>query len=312
MKLNKTIALIGLTFCINYAKAQLTYGNEQFLFNPVMVNPSMSGFHNNQLKLGYDARWLGITDAPQTGYLNYDRMFNGNTGWNVAVISDRLGPINTISIANSFAFHVKTSDETKLSFGIRHHLTQSTLNLDANNLLDPSDPLLTTDKRGVPVNNFDASVAFLNPSVFMVGFSYRNLIPQPRFRYTTSIIEPVLSLQGWFRQSFGDASLEAFTQVTSTSNTPLNFNIGAMAAFQNKYGVGLNFSPKNQVGIFTYLKITEKFNVFYNYNLPISDIAKASKQSHGLGLSIRLGKETMAGEGFLLQPTNESVRSRMF
>jgi type IX secretion system PorP/SprF family membrane protein len=312
MKLNKYIAIIGLTLSLNQAKAQLTYGNEQFLFNPVMVNPSFAGMHNNQIKLGYDARWLGINDAPQTGYLNYDRMFNGNTGWNVAVISDRLGPINTISLANSFAFHIKTSDETKLTFGIRHHLTQSTLNLNANNLIDPADPLLATDQKGVPVNNFDASVAFFNPSVYMIGFSYRNLIPQPRFRYTTNVVEPVLSLQGWYRYAFGDASLEAFTQVTSTSNTPLNFNIGAMTVFQNKYGVGLNFSPKNQVGIFTYLKLTPQLNVFYNYNLPISDIAKASKQSHGIGISYRFGKEALSGEAFLLQPTNESVRSRMF
>ena len=58
MKLNKYIAIIGLTLSLNQAKAQLTYGNEQFLFNPVMVNPSFAGMHNNQIKLGYDARWL--------------------------------------------------------------------------------------------------------------------------------------------------------------------------------------------------------------------------------------------------------------
>ncbi|MDZ4667890.1 MAG: PorP/SprF family type IX secretion system membrane protein [bacterium] len=312
MKLKYYFAILGFAFCLNKANAQLTYGNEHFLFNPVFVNPALSGMHNNQLKLGYDARWLGIDGAPQTGYLNYDRMFNGNTGWNIAVISDRLGPISTISIANSFGFQVKTTDETKLAFGLRHHLTQSTLNFNSNNLPDPNDPLLTNNQNGVPVNNFDASLAFLNPNSFMIGFSYRNLIPQPRFRYTTVVIEPVLSLQGWYRQAFGDASLEAFTQLTSTSNTPLNVNIGVMGVFQNKYGVGLNFSPKNQIGIFTYLKLTEKLNVFYNYNLPISDIAKASKQSHGIGISIKLGKESPSGDALFLQPTEESVRTRMF
>ncbi|MCF8254054.1 MAG: PorP/SprF family type IX secretion system membrane protein [Bacteroidia bacterium] len=312
MKTSKIIlaSLIGMT-CFQ-AKAQLTYGNEQFIFNPVMVTPSLAGNHNNQIKLGYDARWVGIEGAPKTAYLNYDRFFNGNTGWNISVITDKIGPISTISLANAFSFSVKTSDETKLAFGIKHHISQSTLNVDIGNIIDPTDQLLASNQTGVPVNNFDASIAWLNPNMFMVGFSYRNLIPQPRFRFTNTIIDPILSLHGWYNYDFGDASLEAFLNINATSNTPINSQIGVMGAIQHKFGVGLNFSPKNQLGIFAFIKATEKLNVFYNYNMPISDIAKASKQSHGIGISYKIGNETPIGNTFFIQPTNESVRSRMF
>ncbi|OYU95265.1 MAG: hypothetical protein CFE21_13260 [Bacteroidetes bacterium B1(2017)] len=311
MKLNKFIAVLFAGIACSQVKAQLTYGNEQFLFNPVSINPSVAGLNNNQIKLGYDTRWTGIDGAPKTGYINYDRLFNGNTGWNVALISDRIGPISTVTLSNSFAFMVNTSSETKLSFGLRHNLSQSYLSMN-NNVIDGNDPLLPSNQTGVPVNNFDASVSWLNPNVFFVGFSYRNLIPQPRFRYNNTNVEPILSMQGWYTHDFGEASLEAFTMVSASINSPVNTSIGAMGAFQHKVGLGLNFSPKNQIGIFTYIKLTEKLNAFYNFNYPLSDISKASSQSHGIGLSFRLGQNTLSGQTFFIQPTNESTRTRMF
>jgi type IX secretion system PorP/SprF family membrane protein len=312
MKLNRFLSILSLVLCIQTTQAQLSGGNEHFIFNPVMINPSVAGLHHNQLRLGYDARWVGLDGAPQNAFLNYDRMFNGNSGWNVSVISDRLGPISTISIANAFAFHIKITGETNLSFGLKHHLTQSNLNLNKNKLLDPNDPLLNADQDGIPVNNFDASIAVNNSEKFFVGLSYRNIIPQPRFRYVGANVEPILSLQAWYRQEFGDAALEAYTVVSASTNNPVNTQIGVMGTFQNMVGIGLNFSPVQQVGLFTFIKLTDKFNVFYNYNLPISDISQVSKQSHGIGLGYRLGKESLKGNSFFLQPTNESSRTRLF
>jgi hypothetical protein len=92
----------------------------------------------------------------------------------------------------------------------------------------------------------------------------------------------------------------------------VNTQIGVMGTFQNMVGIGLNFSPVQQVGLFTFIKLTDRFNVFYNYNLPISDISQVSKQSHGIGLGYRLGKESLKGNSFFLQPTNESSRTRLF
>jgi len=312
MKLTKLIAVAAVSLIAFESKGQLTFGNEQFLFNPVMVTPSLAGYHNNQIKLGYDTRWLGIDGAPATGYINFDKLFNDNTGYNVSIISDRIGPISSVSLANSFSFSVKTTENTKLAFGLRHHLTQSYLNVNANNILDPNDPLLASNQTGVPVNNFDASLAWLNPGTFMVGFSYRNIIAQPRFRFTQTYLEPVLSLHGWYTREFGEIALEAFANFNATANTPINSSIGAMCILQQKFGAGLNYSHKNQVGIFAYVKINAQLNAFYNYNLPISDIAKASKQSHGIGISYRIGKNTPKGNTFFIQPTDGSYRTRMF
>lgn len=310
--------ILGACLLLSFnSYGQLTYGNEQFFFNPVMVNPSLAGLHNGQVQMGYDARWLGIDGAPQTAFIRFDKMFSGNTGWDVAIVSDRLGPVSSVALMNAFAYHLKTGESTNLSFGLRHHLSQSYLNLNTSNLIDPNDPLLASNLTGVPTNNFDASLAFYNPEKYMIGFSYRNIIPQSRFRNTNAILptafqSAVLSLNGWYSHSFGELGMEAFGNLTTSPNSPTTFHVGAIVTMKNKIGAGLNFSPNNQIGILAYLKFTDKFNVFYNYNAPISDIAKASKQSHGIGIGIRLGKETLKSNTFFIQPTNESTYNKMF
>ncbi len=311
--MKKLIGILLLSLALFDAKAQLTPDNQMFMFNPVLVNPSFAGLHNGQAQLGYDARWLGLDGAPKTAFLRYDKAFAGNTGWDIAVTSDKIGPVSSISLANAFSFFVQIRDEERLAFGIRHHITQSYLNLTSSQLIDPSDPLLNANQTGIPVNNFDASVSYYNPEKYMIGFSYINLIPQPRFRFTNTVEKPVLSLHGWYAYDIADdISLEAFALFTSSPNTKMNINIGCMGVYQQKFGGGLNFSPANQLGIFAYVKATEKLSVFYNYNLPISDIYKVSKQSHSIGISFRVGQETLSGTRFLLQPTNESTANRMF
>lgn len=317
--MKKLYILSGLLFlgALTQVKAQLSYGNEQFFFNPIPVNSSMAGYHNGQIQLGYDARWLGLDGAPQTGFIRFDKMFNGNTGWDVSVISDRVGPVSSIALANAFAYHMKATESFNISFGIRHHLTQNYFNANSATLSDPADPLLMSDQVGVPINNFDASISVDNPNKFMVGFTYRNMIPQRAFRNTTTVVPniiqyAVLGVNGWYRHDFDNLGLEAFANAATSANQPTTIQVGALAVIQNRFGVGANFSPGNQAGIMAYVVATSKLNVFYNYNMPISDIAQVSKQSHGLGIGFRVGKETLIGNSLFLQPTNESHRNRMF
>ncbi|MBC7381467.1 MAG: PorP/SprF family type IX secretion system membrane protein [Bacteroidia bacterium] len=302
-----------LSVCFLNSHAQLTPNTQLFLFNPVLVNPAIAGMHSGQAQIGYDARWVGLNGAPNTGFLRYDKMFNGNTGWDIAIISDRIGPVSSISLVNSFSFHLQTSLGSHLSFGIKHHLTKSYLNINSSLINNPDDPLLAQDQTSLAVNNFDAGLAFYHPNTFMIGFSVMNLIPQPRFRFTNSTEQPVLNLHAWYATDFSeDIGIEAFALLTSTSNTPLNINIGCMGVYQHKFGAGFNFSPANQLGIFAYVKATEKLSVFYNYNLPLSSIFKVSKQSHSIGIAFRIGKDSPVGTRFFMQPTEGTGRNRMF
>lgn len=314
MKLNKLLLTATLgALCTGSVLAQLSPGSENFIFNPISINPALSGLHSNQIQLGFEARWLGIEGAPKSGYLRYDKMFSENSGWNVGIISDHIGPISSFNINNGFAYHLQTFGNHHASFGIRHNLTQHYLNLTTSKLLDENDPLLAFDQNSVPINNFDAGFSWYNPESFLIGVSYRNMIPQRRFRRTQVTEDPNLSFHGWYtREINGDFAIEATAQFNLVRNSPMFMHFAAMGVFQQMFAGGINFSPSNSVGIFAFIKTKDKLNFFYNYNLPISAIYNVSKQFHAIGISYRFGKDKLVNETFFIQPTDGASGNRLF
>ena len=150
-------SIISLVYSLQ-GNAQLYTGSNQFLFNPTSINPAIAGLMNNQMQLGYEARWVGIQGAPQTVYLTYDKVFTGNTGWNAALYSDHAGPLSNIALTNSFAYHLNLSSSVNLSMGMKHSLSQSYLTINNQKVNDNDDQLLSNNTTGIPVNNFDAGL----------------------------------------------------------------------------------------------------------------------------------------------------------
>ena len=291
--------------CLVYSmqgNAQLYTGSNQFLFNPAGLNPAIAGLMNNQVQLGYEARWVGIQGAPQTVYLTYDKVFSGNTGWNTAVYSDHAGPVSNIALTNSFAYHLNLSSNVNLSMGMKHSLSQSYLSINNQKVNDNDDQLLSNNTTGIPINNFDAGLALYKPEQFLLGISYSNLIPQKRFRLIQANDQPILSVHAWYSTAINNQlSLETTVLANTSTNIPMNIQFSGMLVLDKSLGVGIDFSPSNQIGAMVYLKTKERLNLFYNYNMPASQIFAVSKQSHHLGLSYRLGKDYAASKTFFIQ-----------
>ncbi len=295
------LTLLGMT-CMLQMQAQINSGNNQFLFNPAGINPAIAGLMNNQLQLGYEARWVGIQGAPQTVFLAYDRVFSENTGWNAAVYSDHAGPVSTVALSNAFAYHLNLSSTVNLSMGMKHVLSQSYLSLGNQKVTDNDDILLSGNLNGIPVNNFDAGLSVYKPDQFLIGMSCSNLIPQKRYRFIQATEQPVLSMHAWYNTAINNhLSIEATALANVATNIPLNIQFSGMLVLDKTLGVGIDFSPSNQIGAMVYIKTKDRLNLFYNYNLPATQIFAVSKQNHAIGLSYRFGKDPAASKTFFIQ-----------
>jgi type IX secretion system PorP/SprF family membrane protein len=294
-----TFLSIGYLLQVN---AQINTGTNQYLFNPAGINPAIAGLMNNQLQLGYEARWVGIQGAPQTLFLAYDKVFSENTGWNTAIYSDHAGPVSSYAISNAFAYHLNLSRTVNLSMGMKHVLSQSYLSLGNQKVIDNDDLLLSSNLNGIPVNNFDAGLAVYKPDHFLIGMSCSNLIPQKRYRFIQATEQPVLSMQAWYNTEVNNhLSVEASALASTSTNIPLTLQFSGMLVLDRTLGVGINFSPSNQIGALVYVKTKERLNLFYNYNMPATQIFAVTKQSHAIGLSYRFGKDPAASKTFFIQ-----------
>lgn len=302
MQLKKGIVSFVCIASLLQSHAQIHVGANQFLFNPAGNNPAIAGLMNNQIQLGYEARWVGIQGAPQTVYLTYDKVFSQNTGWNSAIYSDHAGPVSSIALANAFAYHLNLSSDVNLSMGIKHILSQSYLSLGNQKVTDNDDQLLLNNITGIPVNNFDAGIALYKPEQFLLGMSCSNLIPQKRFRMVQANEQPIFSVHAWYSTAINsNLSIEATALANSSTNIPLTVQFSGMLVLDKSLGVGIDFSPSNQIGALVYLKTKDRLNLFYNYNMPATQIFAVSKQSHHFGLSYRLGKDPAVSKSFFIQ-----------
>jgi intein-encoded DNA endonuclease-like protein len=74
------------------------------------------------------------------------------------------------------------------------------------------------------------------------------------------------------------------------NEVPINWDMNLTARLDDKFDVGVNYRLQDSFGIRLGIQASRKFYVGYVYELPISQISKASSQSHEFGLRYVFGK----------------------
>jgi len=92
----------------------------QYMFNPVMINPAITGTHSYyQIWLNSRLQWIGMTDAPVTNTLSiYGPFEEKDMGWGAYVYNDITGPTSRLGATGSYAYNFAINDEYRLSFGL--------------------------------------------------------------------------------------------------------------------------------------------------------------------------------------------------
>ena len=108
-----------LTGIVSYAQQDAQY--TQYMYNTINVNPAYAGSRNVLSVFGlYRTQWVGLEGAPQTSALSINSPI-GDTrlGVGLSVVSDKLGPTNENQISADISYSIPTSEDFKLSFGIK-------------------------------------------------------------------------------------------------------------------------------------------------------------------------------------------------
>ena len=92
----------------------------QYMFNPFMINPAITGTHSYyQIWLNSRLQWIGMNDAPVTNTLSiYGPMEKKDMGLGGYIYSDVTGPTSRLGATGSYAYNFAVNDEYRLSFGI--------------------------------------------------------------------------------------------------------------------------------------------------------------------------------------------------
>lgn len=177
-----TAAFLSFIFQYNsYAQQDAQY--TQYMYNTISVNPAYAGSRGVMSIAGlHRSQWVGLDGAPrtQTLTLNTPVGISNRVGLGLSVVNDKIGPMDETYFDIDFSYTVPTSEQGKLSFGLKAggHL----LNVDFQQLsqFDINDPSFENNID----NKFSPNIGvgfYYHTNRFYVGLSAPNLLETKHF-----------------------------------------------------------------------------------------------------------------------------------
>ncbi len=160
----------------------------QYMYNTVSVNPGYAGSRGHlSIAALHRSQWVGIDGAPKTQTLNLHSPIGYNgIGLGFSIVNDEIGPTSETYFDIDFSYTVNTSDEGKLSFGLKGSAHLLDVRFSELNQYAP-DVTLAQDIDNKFSPNFGAGV-YYHTNKFYAGLSV------PRFLQTSHFEESSLSV----------------------------------------------------------------------------------------------------------------------
>lgn len=285
---------IAYVLCVSAAGsfAQQTEHYTQYEYNQFAFNPAVAGTKSCiDIRTGYRFQWVGITGAPETGFINAHaplyfsknkRMsFGPKHGIGGQIKRDVFGPFSFLQAEVAYAIHIPINRNWKLSFGTSFGLKQAVFDVTelTTEVYDPSIPnsspsflvfpdgkagLWLADKRtyvglsihnlyGGNMKNVGTDNTFQRHFYFTAGRSFR-------LRSSWVIIPSIFFLK--------------------TKNTPLDFHLSAVIDKDNKFSFGLGLRRTDAITAQFRVKLFNFVSIGYSFDFVISEISGNMWYSH--------------------------------
>jgi len=269
----------------------------QYMYNTVNINPayagsrgvlSIFGLHRNQ--------WVGLDGAPVTNTFSLNTPISkSRMGLGLSFINDRIGPSDESTISVDVSYSVPTSENFKLSFGVKG--TANLLNIDFNKLsqYDPGDVLAQRNVDNKFSPNIGAGI-YLHSNRSYVGFSVPNFLETEHFdkeNSTASVASERMHyhlIAGYVFDLTGNIKLKPAVLGKLVQGAPLQVDISANFLFNEKFTFGAAYRWSAAVSGMVGFQVSDSWMIGYAYDMETTKLAKYNSGSHEIFLRYELFK----------------------
>lgn len=276
-------------------KAQQVPLNNHYILNPFVFNPGATGASNISLVNTYlihNQRFLGFSSNIVNNYLTVDgRLPKGKSGYGFQLAHISHGIQQQISSSISYSYGIKLAKEHRLRLGVTVGFLDNRINLDEINVLQESDPYLTSMRARSAT--YDLSAGLL--------YSFKTLqigIAVPQVIGNKSEIQSTGS-RGYYRLARHFMGMAQYTfsikqKFNLTPNVLVRFVPGApiqydgtlMFDFKKMFWVSATYKSDYAVQFNAGVCLFNQFKVGYSYEYIVGDI---NMYSTGIHHEIMLG-----------------------
>ncbi|MDA3909905.1 MAG: type IX secretion system membrane protein PorP/SprF [Bacteroidales bacterium] len=174
--MKKTYTLLILLFLAASLFAQQTFMSNQYIFNPMTINPAYTGTKQwTSVNLLYSAPWTGLEGAPNTQSVSIEGATRSNMGLGLQLINDNIGAESRQAFWANYSYILNINESLKLSMGLAAGVSYFSLDgrkLISESIDDPSIPLTRVNSM-----RFDPKMGlFLYSERFYAGLSVTDML----------------------------------------------------------------------------------------------------------------------------------------
>jgi type IX secretion system PorP/SprF family membrane protein len=287
--MRKLIVAISL-FYIGVGHAQLVPLQSQYMFNGIALNPAFTGSEDAFSIIGsMRAQWLGFPGAPKTQALTAHAPLKGmKSAVGVQFYADQIGVYKNTGIFGSYAYRLKVSKKSTLSFGVSGGLSFVKNNysqLQGNDLDDAS--LLNDSPLGIlPDASFGmhyySDRFFVNLSLPMfLSHTFEDM----KFKIENNFRNYNIILGGGYLFKLKNKiELKPSLLGKYKADTKIQFDFNLTTTFNKYFELGLSYRTSEAIIALFKININQQFSIMYSAGLPLNSILKHSFGSHELSL----------------------------
>jgi len=258
----------------------------QYMYNTVAVNPAYAGSRGVlSIAALHRSQWVGLDGAPTTQTLNINSPISDRVGLGLSIVNDEIGNgTNQDTYFDAvFSYTVPTSEEGKLSFGLKAggHF----LNIDFNRLrnYDPSNAAVgqtNIDNKFSP--NFGAGV-YYHTEQFYAGLSIPNFLETEHFdsggNSNSYIAQERMNwylITGYVFEINPDLKLKPALLFKAVEGAPLQADLSATVLLNDTFSLGAAYRWDAAMSALVGFQLNEKLMLGLAYDREITELGSTS------------------------------------
>jgi len=294
MKFNKAGLRMLLAFglcswaTVDTAIAQYEPQFTQYTNNEMFINPGYAGTRGYpSAALLYRDQWVGIEGAPQTATFSFHGpLFYKKMGLGLCIMNDRIGVTNQTSAFANYAYHVPTSENGTLSFGLQGGIVNVKERLQDVITIDPNDPEFANEiNKTMPNFGFGT---YYHTRIFYIGFSIPRFLENKIDPYALKIVSNKVRTQNWHYYLYSAYVMPAGPNfkfkpsviIKTTPGAPMEGDFSLNVLFKEMFWLGGSYRTGDAIALLTQFQLTKQLRFGYSYDYTLTKLSNYSNGSH--------------------------------
>ena len=217
---------------------------------------------------------------------------NSNLGLGLSFVNDKIGPTNENTISVDLSYTIPTSENFKLSFGMKATANLFNLNVNKLNPVDQGDPQFQ-NLRNVFTPNIGAGIYYHSDKAYL-GLSVPNFIQTNRYDDNEVVIFKekmnYYLIGGYVFDLSNDIKFKPAFLTKLVKGSPLQVDASANFMFVEKVVVGVAYRWSAAMSAMVGFQVTDGMYIGYGYDLETTNLENYNSGSHEVFLRYEIFK----------------------